>query len=258
MSKTLLIALVFATSCFGQDFKDLAPDGVLRVAFIGSNPTQGKVDAQSGAVSGMAVDLARELGRQLGIPVAITPLANARAVLESVKSNAADLGFLAFDATRATEVDFSQVYALGWSTYAVATGSAIKSVADVDRAGVRAAANAGDSPDLFLTRALKQATLKHVANTDTGEALRLLTAGEIDAYATNRQRLVELAATTPGIRVLPDNFFAVEQAMIVPKGSAAGLALVNRFLNEMRGTGFIKQAIDRAKLIGFDVAPAAK
>jgi len=59
-------------------------------------------------------------------------------------------------------------------------------------------------------------------------AQKLSVAGEIAAYATNRQRLTEMAARFPGLSLLPDNFFAVEQSMIVGKGNAA----VVDFLNE--------------------------
>ena len=55
---------------------------------------------------------------------------------------------------------------------------------------------------------------------------------------------------------MPDNFYGVEQAVIVPKGDAARLAIVEQFLDEARGSGLIAEAIARAGLIGVDVAPA--
>src|SRR5947209_4771304 len=126
----------------------IAPTGTLRVTFLGSNPTQGKVDAKTGAVSGPVNDLSERLGLKLGVPVTITPLNGVPAVLESLKARTADIGFAAVDPTRATEVDFSQPYLLGWSSYLVPVGSASRTVKDVDRAGIRVAANAGDAPDL--------------------------------------------------------------------------------------------------------------
>ena len=235
--------------------KDIAPTGTLRVTFLGGNATQGRVDPKTGAVSGPVEELAHELGRRLGVPVTITPLPGVPAVMESVKTHTADIGFAAYDATRAAEVDFSQVYLLGWSSYVVPAGSALKSVKEVDRAGIRVAANAGDAPDLYLSRSLKNAKLTHVKNVD--EALALMAKGEIDAYATNRQRLIDAAAVKPEIRVLQDNFFAVEQAIAVQKGNAAALDIVNRFLDDAKASGLVKGAIDRAKLTGVaDPAPA--
>jgi polar amino acid transport system substrate-binding protein len=86
-------------------------------------------------------------------------------------------------------------------------------------------------------------------------AIEMLRAGEIDAYGTNRQRLYELALRNPGLRLLPDNFYGVPQAIIVKKGNAALLAAVDRMLDEARASGLIEGAIRRAGLVGVDVAP---
>ena len=235
----------------------LAPTGTLRAVFLQTNPVQGRVDSKTGAVSGPAVDLTRELGRQLGVPVSIAGVPGARALIDSVKNHTADIGFLAFDPTRATDVDFSQVYSLSWSSYIVPVNSPLHAVADADRKGIRIGAATGDSPELYLSRNLKDAELKRYANPPGEEVLRMLAAGEFDAWAANRQRLIEMAASTPSLRVLPDNYFAVQQAIIVPKGDRAALEAINRFLNDARASGLIKKAIDKAELSGsVDVAPA--
>src|SRR5688572_2930805 len=114
---------------------DLAPSGTLRAAFIGDNPVQGRVDPQTGAVTGLAADLVRELARQLGVPYAIVPLPNPGAVLEAVETNKADLGFLAYEADRAEQVAFSEPYVLSPGAYLVRADSSIRSSAEVDRAG---------------------------------------------------------------------------------------------------------------------------
>jgi polar amino acid transport system substrate-binding protein len=234
----------------------LVPTGTLRATFLQNNPVQGRVDAKTGVVSGPAADLARELGRQLGVPVSITGVEGARAVIDSVKNHTADIGFLAFDPSRATDVDFSQVYSLSWSSYIVPANSMLHAVADADRKGIRIGAATGDSPELYLSRNLKNAELKRYASPPAGDVLRMLAAGVIDVWAANRQRLLEMAAGASNLRVLPDNYFAVQQAIIVPKGDRAALDAINRFLNEARASGLIGKAIDRAGLTGaVDVAP---
>jgi polar amino acid transport system substrate-binding protein len=152
-------------------------------------------------------------------------------------------------------VDFSQTYALAQNTYAVLAGSGLRSCQEVDRAGVRVTVAERDAGDFFLTRNLRQATLRRVPPGNAEAALKLLLDGEVEAYAANRQRLSEMAARMPAIRILPDNFYGVEQAVIVAKGNAAALAIVDRFLDEARSSGLIKAAIDRAGLVGVDVAP---
>ncbi|MCC7048798.1 MAG: transporter substrate-binding domain-containing protein [Alphaproteobacteria bacterium] len=232
-----------------------APTGTLRAVFLAGNPVQGRVDATTGAVSGPAVDLARELARRHGVATTIEGVPGVRAVIDRVKAEAADIGFLAFDPERATEVDFSQVYSLAHNTYLVPDDSPIRSVADADRAGHRIGVGQGDAADLYLKRTLKNAQLVPNAGGAMDVALQMLAGGDIGAYAANRQRLAEAIAQIAGMRLLPDNFLAVQQAIVVPKGRAERLAIVNAFLDDARKSGLVRDAIARAKLHGVDVAP---
>lgn len=251
----LLVTGILANLALLCHAADLAPTGTLRASFLGSNPIQGRVDAKTGAITGPIADITRELARRLGVPYQIMPAPNPRGVLDALKNHTADIGFLAFDATRAAEVDFSQPYALGWNSYLVRADSPIRSAADLDRAGIRIGAPKGDSGELYLSRALQHAELKSAPGMTVDDAQRMLAASEIEAFATNRQRLVEAAARLPNVRVLPDNFFAVEQSIAIGKGDAARLDILNRLIEDLRASGFLKAAIDRAQLAGVDVAP---
>jgi polar amino acid transport system substrate-binding protein len=243
-------ALVLAA----EPARDVAPTGTLRVTFLGGNPTQGRVDPVSGEVTGPVRELADELGKKLGVPVKITPLNGVPAVLDSVKAHQADIGFVAADPSRAGEVDFSQTYLLGWASYMVPVTSALHSVKEVDRPGIRVAATPSDSPGLFLSRNLKNATFLPVKGVE--QAIGMLERGEVQGYATNRQRLLQIVAADARFRVLDDNYFAVQQAVAVPKGKAAALDAVNRFLDEEKESGLIDMAIRRAGLAGAaDPAP---
>ena len=251
MKPVLLTALLVLPAMAQQ----LAPTGTLRATFLGGNPVQGRVDAKTGAVSGPVEELTRELAKRLGAPYQITPGAGVRAVIDAVKNHTADVGFLAYDATRAAEVDFSQTYSLAFNTYMVPRNSPIKTIADADHEGVRIGVAQGDAGELYLTRNLKHAALKRVAGGTMEEALRMLAAGEVDAYGANKQRLTEAAAHAPGVRILDENFYGVEQCIVVAKGEAASLAAINRFIDEARASGLIQGAIERAKLAGVEVAP---
>ena len=217
---------------------------------------QGRFDKATGIVSGPVADLVSELARRLGVAFRITPSADARAIMDRIKAHTADIAFLAFDPSRATEVDFSQPYSLAYNSYIVLAGSNIQNGKDVDRPGMRIAAVRGDSGELYLGRTLKQAQLRSITGFNPDAVQKMLVAGEIDAYATNRQRLTEMAERFPGLRVLPDNFYAVEQAIVVAKGNLAGLAVVNRFIDEARSSGLLKSTLERAQLSGVEVAPA--
>jgi polar amino acid transport system substrate-binding protein len=174
--------------------------------------------------------------------------------METVKTHAADLGSFPFDATRAAEVDFSQPYAQAYKSYIVPAGSTLKSAADIDRSGNRIPTPKGDSGELYLSRTLQHAELKSILGLNPA-AQELLAGGEADAYATNRQRLSEMAARFPGLRVLPDNFFAVEQSIVVPKGNAAAVDFLNEFIDDARASGFLKAVIERARFSEVEAAP---
>ena len=251
------ITLMLSVPAAANDLaKDLAPTGTLRATYISTNPVQAFVDPATREVRGPAAAVAAELAKRAGVPVTITGAQGVQGVIDSVKNGTADIGFVAFDPVRAEQVDFSQNYALAQNTYIVAENSPIKSVADADRAGVRIGVGARDAGDYFLTRTLKSATLVRNDGGIGDATVKALLAGELEAYAGNRMRLHAAAQKTPGLRLVPDNFYGVEQAVIVPKGNAARLAIVERFIDEARNSGLIADAIARAGLVGVDVAPA--
>ena len=59
----------------------------------------------------------------------------------------------------------------------------------------------------------------------------------------------------PGTRLLPDNLFDVPQTIIVPKGRPEALAAVNRFIDEVRASGFLKASIEKSGIVGIEQAP---
>ncbi len=251
----LILTIAAMATAAADPAAELAPTGTLRAAYIGTNPVQASVDPATREVRGPAAAITAALAQRAGVPFTITGAKGVEGVLESVKNGSADIGFLAFDAVRAAQVDFSQNYALAQNTYVVVESSPIKSVADADRPGVRIGVGARDAGDYFLTRTLKAATLVRNDGGIGDAVVKALLAGELDAYAGNRMRLAEAAKKTPGLRLVPDNFYGVEQAVIVPKGSAARLAIINRLIDEARASGLIADAVTRAGLVGVDVAP---
>ena len=62
-------------------------------------------------------------------------------------------------------------------------------------------------------------------------------------------------AKAPGLRLLPDNFYGVEQCIVVKKGNTALLEVVQKFLDDARASGFTASAIERAGIAGVELAP---
>jgi polar amino acid transport system substrate-binding protein len=254
ISVAFAFALSFTAPAIAAAPATLLPAGSLRATFIATNPVQATIDPRTGQARGPAADLARELGKKLSVPVKVSAAEGVRGVLDSVKKGEADIGFLAYDSGRAAEVDFSQPYSLGQNTFIVLTSSPLRSVREIDRPGTRVGATGGDAGELFLTRTLKSARIERFRDGDMEMAMDRLRKGELQAYGTNRQRLFEIAARASDLRLLPDNFYAVEQSVIVKKGNKALLEVVTRFLDEARISGFVADSMRRSGLVGVDVA----
>jgi polar amino acid transport system substrate-binding protein len=238
----------------------LAPTGTLRAVFLGGNPVQGRVDPGTGEATGPAPDLVRELARRLGVPHRIVSAPGAGAVIDALKTGAADLGFLAYDETRAREVDFGAAFVVMFNSYLVRAGSPIRRSADVDRPGVTVAAVKGQTQELFVSARLKNARVRVLpAMPPQDEVERLLASGEVDAFAINRQRALDAQeASGRTLRALGDSFLEVDQSFVVARGDRPKLAAIEAFVADVRASGFIQASIDRARLAGVAVAPGRK
>jgi polar amino acid transport system substrate-binding protein len=233
----------------------LAQGGTLRAAYLATNPAQAVKDPVSGGLGGVAIDLARELARREMAQVAFVAAPNPQAVIDAVQGGKANIGFVAFNPERAGPVEFSKPYLLVQQTFLVREGSPIMSVRDVDQQNLRIGARAGDSIALYLARTLRRTPVVELTEAQTREAPAMLLASKLDAFGANRQRLTDILRATPGLRLLPDDLYGVEQAIIVPRGNAAALAMVNLFIDEMRGSGFIDASIKRSGVVGIIQAP---
>jgi polar amino acid transport system substrate-binding protein len=115
----------------------------------------------------------------------------------------------------------------------------------------------GNSPTIYLQQHLKNAkVILWTAAPPYEEMLKLFASGQVDAYAGNRARLVEAAQRFSGLRVAQDNFTMLEQNIVVVKGDAAKLRIVNDFLDEARASTFLRDSLIRAKLVGVEAPPA--
>jgi polar amino acid transport system substrate-binding protein len=234
---------------------DVAPTGTLRAVYLGTNPAQAVRDPATGEVRGPAYELARELASRFKVPFEFKPIAGPPAVIEAVRSRQADIGFVAYEATRLGTVDFSQIYMLVRQSFLVLDDSPIKAIADIDRAGQKIGGTVNDSITLCMKRILKQATLVELA-ANPAEFSKALSERAIDAFGANRQRLTTLSKATPGTRLLPDDLFNVPQNIVVPKDRPAALAAVNALIDEARTSGLLQRAIEHGGAIGAALAPA--
>jgi len=234
---------------------ELAPTGTLRAGINYGNVILAKKDPTSGESSGVAIDLALELGRRLGVPVTIVGYDCVGAMVDGAKAGAWDIAFLGSDPARAADITFTAAYVELEATYLVPAGSPLRTIADVDREGVRVAAPARANYELFLTRSLHRAKLVRAQGADA--AADLLLTGQAEALAGLRQALIAPAAKLPGSRILDGRFMAVQQAVGVPKGRDAGVKYLRGFVEEAKASGLVARAIEKTGARGVSVAPKA-
>ena len=235
--------------------KELAPTGKLRVGIVVAplaTPFFAMKDAATGQLRGVTVDLGAELARKLGVP--FEPVAHSvGALLAGAAAGTWDVAFMPADQERAKLVDFGPAYFLFESTYLVPADSSIRTIADVDRPGVRVVALPTSTQAVHLGKSLTQATL--LLGT-VEEQVAMLRSGRADAITSGRPGLTRLAASLPGARVLDGSFASSSVAVAVPKNRPAALAYASDFVEEAKSNGAVRRALDNAGLKDFTVAPA--
>jgi len=233
---------------------DLAPTGELRAAINFGNPILAAKDPATGEPRGVSVDLSRELARRLGVPVKFVLYDAAGKVVEGLKSGAWDVGYVAIDPARAVDISFTGPYVVIEGAYLVRQDSPIRSNAEVDRDGVRVAVGQNSAYDLFLSRSLKQAKLVRAPTSPA--VVDLFVAQKLEVAAGVKQQLEADARRLPGLRLLEGRFMVINQAMATPRGRGdAGTRYLREFVEEMKASGFVAEALTRHRIDGAAVGP---
>src|SRR5258707_9303112 len=234
---------------------DLAPRGRRRAAINFGNSVLAQPDPAGGPPRGVSAELARELARRLGVGIDYVTFDAAGKVFEALKAGLWDVAFLAVDPARAAGIDFTAPYVVIEGVYLVPKDSRLLTVADADRDGGRVAVAQGSAYDLYLTRALKHAKL--VRQPSGPEALEMFMRDRLEVAAGVHEPITAFAQSRPDTRVIPGRFMAIEQAMGTVKGRAAGAAYLRNFIEEMKASGFVAQALKTSGQADASVAPPA-
>jgi polar amino acid transport system substrate-binding protein len=231
----------------------LAPTGKLRVGLQLGNPLNVVKDSASGEMKGVAFDLGKELARRTGVPFEPVLYPSVGAVLDGGKSGAWDVAFVGFSPARAKEWEFTALHLEVEFGYLVPGGSAISTMADVDRPGIRVAVQQKSGPDVFFSRTLKNvAVIRESSNPGALEAVK---SGKADVMGSLKPILFEMSNQLPGSRVLDGRPGIDPHAMAMPKGRDPGAAYARQFIEDAKSEGLVKAAIERAGLRGVIVAP---
>jgi polar amino acid transport system substrate-binding protein len=230
--------LVMSTLAAGQDNAraQLLPTGSLRAGLNAGNALTQQVGAA----------LARELAKRLNTEATLRVYPNPGAVTDAAGSGW-DIAFIAADPERSATLAFTPPYVELDATFLVKADSPLRRVQDADRAGATIATGRTSAYTLVMRRELKQAELVFPPE---DEAVAGLASGTITALAGLRFGLLDLAARTPGTRVLPDNITRAQQAIAVPRANRAALDYVTAFLADVKKSGFVADAIKTTGIAG--------
>ena len=232
----------------------LAPTGKLRASINLGNPVLARRDSPEKSPYGVSIDLARALAQRLGVGIEFVVFNAAQQSVEAVARDEADIGFFAIDPKRGEAIAFTDAYLHieGW--YAVREDSPIQSIAEVDRVGIRIAVGQGSAYDLFLSRELKAAEIVRAPNPPA--VVPLFINEGLEVAAGVRQQLEIDMRRHPGLRLLPERFMLIQQAMGLARqrGEAAHAALC-AFIEEMKDGDFIADALVRHGIDGARLAP---
>ena len=136
---------------------------------------------QAGKPSGISVDIATELAKSLGRPVVIQNTAF-DGLIPALKTGKVDVVISSMTATaeRAKSIDFSDPYLTTGLCLLLKKDSTAKTIADLDKAGVKVAVKKGTTGHIYATNRLKKARIL-VLDKESAAVLEV-SQGKADAF----------------------------------------------------------------------------
>jgi polar amino acid transport system substrate-binding protein len=232
---------------------ELAPTGVLRAGINLSNFLLVTGRSANAEPVGVSPDMARAAAAALGVPVTYVPFKTPGELGDQAGKNIWDIGLIGAEPQRAEKIAFSAAYCEIEATYMVPAGSPIKSIADVDKKGVRIAVSARSAYDLWLVNNIKNATLVQVSGLDA--AFQKFMSDKLEVLAGLRPGLLKDVEKAPGLKILDGKFTAVQQAIGTAKANLEGAKFLAAFVEDAKKSGLVAELIKRHNVKGLSVAP---
>jgi polar amino acid transport system substrate-binding protein len=237
------------------DLKQLAPTGKLRGGIVVSPAASAffAITDANDEVRGVTVELMHAFADGLKLPLALQVYSNSGQVTDAVASGDCDIAFMPRDATREGKVDFGPAYYFISSTYLVPAGSTIKTIDEVNRAGVRVVGISNTTTVRSARRTAPNASVEEVPSVEL--MTKMAATGQGDAFALSHDSFTGLLPKLPGARVLPGHFQQTGISVAVPKGRPAALKIATGLLEDAKKSGVVRRALDAAGFKDAEVAP---
>lgn len=232
---------------------ELAPTGTLRAGINLSNFLLVTGKASNGDPQGVAPDMAAAIAARLGVPLKLVPFKSPGELADQSGNNVWDIGLIADEPARAKVMAFSGPYVEIEATYMVHGDSPLRTIADVDKKGVKIVVPARTAYELWLSDNIKNAELvKTQGNEPAAEAFKTRSA---DALAGLKPGLVKDVAKYPGARLIDGRFTAVQQAIGTGIANKKGVAFLKQFVEEAKRSGLVADLIKKHN-VGYGLSVA--
>lgn len=239
-----------------HDAQALAPTGTLRATINLGNPILARQDAGQ-TPTGVSVDLSRALATRLDVPLEFLVFDGAAKAVEAVATDRADVGFFAIDPLRSHGIQFTTPYVLIEGCYMVRDDSPIQTNQEVEQDGVSVVVGKGSAYDLYLTRALQNVEIVRAPTSPS--VVDVFLQGRHDVAAGVKQQLQSDAQREGGLRLLPERFMVIQQAMGLPRARGElAASLLEQFVESCKASGFVHEALRRNSIVGASVAPPSE
>ena len=229
------------------EITELAPTGKLRAGMnLGNNLFTRK--NESGELFGVSVDLMQELAKRLGVPLEMVIYEQPGQVADDVTKGVWDIAILAIENTRAKTISFSPAMTEIEAGYVVHLNSTLKSTEEVDAEGIKIAAPEKAGYELYLTSALKNASIVRTKN--FAASIQTFNENKVDAIAGLKPNLIESMHKFSEGKLLQSSFMTVNHGFAIALGKAAANAYLQNFVKELIETGFVARSIAKHQIKG--------
>ena len=169
-------------------------------------------------------------------------------VVDALTRGEVDFTFTNASADRAKLVQFTEPLVDLELGYLVGPTSPIQSLAEVDKLGRRIGVSQGSTSQGTLGRMYRSAKVVPVASLQV--ASEQLKQQQLDAFATNKAILNEMADGLPGFRILEGRWGLEHLAIAVPKGREQAAPYLQDFARQAQTSGLLKTLSAQAGLRG--------
>jgi polar amino acid transport system substrate-binding protein len=229
----------------------LAPTGSLRVGLYPGSPGSLIVGETPESNRGLGFELGRAFAQYLNVAFEPVIFTTNGEILALAKSEQLDFVFVNATPVRAEYLALAEPLLFTDQTYLVGPGCVVQKIEEIDAQGMRVGVSAGSTSEATLPTLLGQAQV--ISTNGLEEVISMLSAGEIDAFATNKAILCELADSIQGARILEGAWGRESIAIGIPKRRMQALPVVAQFCAYARESGLLAAAVHRAGMRGAQI-----